>query len=98
MIHGMFEDREDAGRRLAERMRGLPLTRPLVLAIPRGGVEIGAILARALGAELDVVLSRKLRAPSMPELAIGAVSESGDVHLDHDTIARSEAAKTAWTF
>jgi predicted phosphoribosyltransferase len=94
MIRELFEDREDAGRRLAERMRGLPLTRPLVLAIPRGGVEVGAILARAFGAELDVVLSRKLRAPNQPELAIGALSESGDVHLDPGTIARSAAAKS----
>ncbi len=56
---------------------------PLVLAIPRGGVVTGAVLARELGAELDVVLSRKLRAPMQPELAIGAVSEDGRVYLNH---------------
>ncbi len=88
---GQFENREDAGRRLAERLRARPLTRPLVLAIPRGGVEVGAPLARALGAQLDVVLSRKLGAPWQPELALGAVSESGEVHLTHDLAALAGA-------
>jgi putative phosphoribosyl transferase len=78
----MFQDREEAARRLAERLRGRPLQRPLVLGIPRGGVVIGAVLARELGAELDVVLSRKLRAPFQPELAIGAVAEDGQVYLN----------------
>ncbi|CAG0984362.1 pyrimidine operon attenuation protein / uracil phosphoribosyltransferase [Phycisphaerales bacterium] len=57
---------------------------PVVLAIPRGGVEIGVVIARELGAEVDVVLSRKLRAPHQPELAIGAVCEDGNVYLDAD--------------
>jgi predicted phosphoribosyltransferase len=79
----MFRDREDAGRRLARRLKGRALRDPLVLAIPRGGVVLGAILAEELGAELDVVLSRKLRAPMQPECAIGAVSEGGHVFLNH---------------
>ncbi len=77
-----FASRQEAGRLLGERLRALPLRNPLVLAIPRGGVEIGAPLARAIGAELDIVLSRKLRAPYQPELALGAVSETGEVYLD----------------
>jgi hypothetical protein len=77
-----FANREAAGSRLAERFAGVSLVRPLVLGIPRGGIEVGAPLARALGAELDVVLSRKLGAPGQPELALGAVSESGEMHLD----------------
>ena len=56
-------DRRDAGRRLLERLRHETLVDPLVLAIPRGGVAVGAVIARGLGCELDVVLSRKLRAP-----------------------------------
>jgi predicted phosphoribosyltransferase len=51
------------------------------LSIPRGGVVTGAVLARELEAELDVVLSRKLRAPHQPELAIGAVGEDGQVYM-----------------
>jgi predicted phosphoribosyltransferase len=78
----MFRDREDAARQLADLLRGRELTHPLVLAIPRGGVVTGAVLARQLGAELDVVLSRKLRAPDQGELAIGAISEHGHVHLN----------------
>ena len=79
----MFRDREAAGRKLAEKLKGRELHDPLVLAIPRGGVVTGAVLAQELGAELDVVLSRKLRAPGQPELAIGAISEDGRVYLNH---------------
>jgi predicted phosphoribosyltransferase len=80
-----------------------------VLAIPRGGVVVGAELARALGADLDVVLSRKLRAPGQPELALCAISESGAVYLDRARCAavaptagyllrerRFQAAEIAW--
>ena len=67
--------------------------KPLVLAIPRGGVEVGAVLARGLGAELDVVLARKLRAPHQPELALGAVSETGQVYLNQFASAMSEAGE-----
>jgi putative phosphoribosyl transferase len=79
----MFHDREDAACQLAEKLKGRELHDPLVLAIPRGGVVTGAVLARELGADLDVVLSRKLRAPGQPELAVGAVSEDGQVYLNH---------------
>jgi predicted phosphoribosyltransferase len=63
----------------------------LVLAIPRGGIEVGAAIARGLGCELDVVLSRKLRAPQQPELALGAVSESGVVYLNRFAAAMTNA-------
>jgi predicted phosphoribosyltransferase/dienelactone hydrolase len=79
-----FRDRADAASRLAAALLDRPLRDPLVLGIPRGGVVIAAGLARALGAELDVVLARKLRAPWQPEFAIGAVAESGDVQLNPD--------------
>jgi len=88
--HGLFSDREDAGWMLVERLRGSTMEKPLVLAIPRGGVEVGAVLARGLGAELDVVLSRKLRAPHQPELALGAVSENGEVYLNHFASAMTD--------
>jgi predicted phosphoribosyltransferase len=78
----MFLDREEAGRQLAARLKGRPLVNPLVLAVPRGGVVVGAALARELGADLDVVLVRKLRAPAQPELAIGAIAEDGEVYLN----------------
>jgi putative phosphoribosyl transferase len=77
-----FRDRADAGQQLAERMRGRRFRDPVVLAIPRGGVVTGAALARELNAELDVVLSRKLRAPFQSEFAIGAIAENGQATLN----------------
>jgi len=78
----MFTNREDAARQLVQALRSHPLRDPVVLSIPRGGVVIGAILADALEADLDVVLARKLRAPKQSESAIGAISENGCVYLD----------------
>jgi putative phosphoribosyl transferase len=68
-----FDDRRDAGRRLGRRLRELGLPDPLVLALPRGGVTVGAEVARLLPAPLDVVLVRKIGAPWQEELAAGAV-------------------------
>jgi len=78
----MFRDREDAARQLAIPLQQRTLRNPLVLAIPRGGVVTGAVLARELHADLDVVLSRKLRAPDQAELAIGAIAEDGEIYLN----------------
>jgi len=91
MNHRTFTDREEAGWILMERLRGQPLHDPVVLAIPRGGVETGAAIARGLGCELDVVLARKLRAPHQPELALGAVSEDGDVSLNDFATALTDS-------
>jgi predicted phosphoribosyltransferase len=71
----VFESREDAARQLAERFAGRQFKEPLVLAIPRGGIITGAAVAKILQAELDVILSRKLRAPDRPNVHIGAVCE-----------------------
>ncbi len=72
-----FDDRLDAARQLADALRGWRGHDPLVLAIPRGAVPMGAEIARQLGGDLDIVLVRKLGAPGNPELAIGAVDETG---------------------
>lgn len=80
----MFRNREDAAYQLAELLTEQSWRDPLVLGIPRGGVVIGAILAQELDAELDVVLSRKLRAPGNPELALGAIGENGEVFLQEN--------------
>lgn len=81
-----FRDRRHAALVLAGQLKGRPLRNPLVLGIPRGGVVLAAVLARELGAELDVVLARKLRAPFQPEYALGAVSEDGHVTLGPDAL------------
>ena len=73
----LFTDRLDAGRRLAQALAAHKARNPLVLAIPRGAVAMGAEIAKLLGGELDVVLVKKLHAPGSPEFAVGAVDESG---------------------
>jgi predicted phosphoribosyltransferase len=85
---GHFRDRREAGRLLAERLVHLRGADALVLALPRGGIEVAEPIAQALDAELDVFVSRKIRAPDQPELAIGAVAE-GDVVLWNEDILRA---------
>jgi putative phosphoribosyl transferase len=84
-----FHDRDDAGRRLAARVRELGLDDPVVLALPRGGVPVAAQVARAIDAPLDVILVRKLGVPAQPELAMGALGEEGVRVLDRDLVARA---------
>ncbi len=81
----MFADRAEAGRLLAARAKELQLERPIVYALPRGGVPVGAEVARSLGAPLDVAFVRKIGAPDQPELAVGAVagdSEAPEIVLN----------------
>lgn len=95
-----FADRADAGRVLAGRLTHLRAENPLVLGLPRGGVPVAAEVATRLGAEVDVVLVRKVGAPGHPELAVGAVGE-GDVTVHADDVLRdldlawSDVAATA---
>ncbi|MCW4025591.1 MAG: phosphoribosyltransferase [Candidatus Bathyarchaeota archaeon] len=77
-----FSDRIAAGKLLAQALKDKVDKNVIVLAIPRGGVVVGFEVARELGAELDVVVPRKLGAPGDPELAIGAIAEDGTVVLD----------------
>ncbi|NVD99398.1 phosphoribosyltransferase [Massilia sp. BJB1822] len=76
-----FSDRNHAARLLAERLSLLRGRQPLVLAIPRGAVPMGKIIADALDGELDVVLVRKIPSAIDPELAVGAVDEHGKREL-----------------
>ena len=69
----MFQDREDAGRQLAKAVSGAAPENPVVLALPRGGVPLGAAVATALDAPLDLVLVRKIGMPGHAELAAGAI-------------------------
>jgi putative phosphoribosyl transferase len=68
-----FADRQDAGKRLAEALAGYRGDKPVLLALPRGGVPVAAEIAAALGAPIDLVLVRKIGVPVQPELAMGAV-------------------------
>jgi putative phosphoribosyl transferase len=79
----IFEDRVDAGQQLAMRLEGFAQRADVVvLGVPRGGVVVAFEVAAALGAPLDVFLSRKLGVPGQTELAFGAVSASGGRYLD----------------
>jgi len=100
----MFADRDDAGRALGAALLPRPWarsgTRPLVLAIPRGGVPVAYHAARALGAELDLVVPRKIQIPWEPEAGFGAVTSDGTVTLNEPLVARlglkqAEVAKLA---
>jgi predicted phosphoribosyltransferase len=81
----VFHNRAHAAGLLASSLEKYRGRRPLVLAIPRGAVPMGSIIAKALDGDLDVVLVRKLRAPENPELAVGSIDEKGRVYLDPDT-------------
>ena len=81
----MFRNRADAGRQLAARLTSFRAGDPVVLALPRGGVPIGAEIARALDAPLDVVLVRKIGVPGQPELALGAIVDGEEPELVIDT-------------
>ena len=98
----MFDSRLDAARKLTKALARYRHRNPLVLAIPRGAVPMGRLLADELGGELDVVLVRKLRAPFSPELAVGAIDESGWAYVaphaatagaDEAYLAREQAAQ-----
>lgn len=77
----VFNNRQDAAERLAEKLSNYRGQNPLVLAVPRGAVPMGRILAERLHGELDVVLVRKLGAPGNPEFAVGSVDETGQLYL-----------------
>jgi predicted phosphoribosyltransferase len=94
MMAMVFQDREEAARLLADRLRPYRGQNPLVLAIPRGAVPMGAIIAEALEGELDVVLVHKLGAPGNPEYAIGSLDEAGHVYLSD--AARAAGADAAY--
>jgi putative phosphoribosyl transferase len=83
-----FKDREDAGRRLAERLSRYRDERPVVFALPRGGVPVGYEISRALGVPLEVFVARKLGAPGQPEFGIGAVAPGGVRILNEEVVRR----------
>lgn len=85
----LLQDRETAGRLLAEKLMPMKGENPLVLALPRGGLPVAAPIARALGAELNILAVKKIGAPSNEEFAVGAVSEDGAPVLNEELIRRS---------
>jgi len=87
----IFRDRAEAGRILSGALKEFAGKDAVVLGIPRGGVVVAAQIAKAIDADLDVALTRKIGAPLQPELAIGALAESGQIYLN-DLLAAQAGA------
>ena len=84
----LFDDRRDAGRRLAEAAHRYGVEDPIVLALPRGGVPVAYEVAKALGAPMDLLFVRKIGAPGHPEYGIGAVVDG-----DHPQVVLNDVAR-----
>ena len=91
-----FRDRADAGKRLADRLDGLDLRDPVVLALPRGGVPVGFEVATALGVPLDVFVARKVGAPGHREYGIGAIAEGGGEVANADALRMLHVSGVQW--
>ena len=92
----VFASRTDAARQLAKALARYRGRNPLVLAIPRGAVEMGRVLADELDGEIDVVLVRKLRSPDSAEFAVGAIDEGGWAYVaDYAASAGADEAHLA---
>lgn len=92
-----FDDRRDAGRRLAAVVAGLAIADPVILALPRGGVPVAYEIARRLRAPLDILIARKIGAPGHEEYGIGAVVDGAAPQLVLDEqAARAAGADHAY--
>lgn len=91
----IFDDRRDAGRRLAAALHEYALERPIVLGLPRGGMPVAAEIATALDAPLDTLVVRKLGAPFNPELAVGAIASGGVRVLNEELAGRPDIVDEA---
>jgi putative phosphoribosyl transferase len=89
-----FENRRQAGQLLAQRLQQFAGRAPVVLALPRGGVPVAAEVARALGAQLDVIVVRKLGVPFQPELGFGAIGEGGVLVLNESVVEAARITKS----
>ena len=88
-MNPFFEDRRDAGRKLGELLLNHPIVADaIVLALPRGGVPVGAEVARILDLPLDVFVVRKLGVPGHEELAMGAIASGGARVMNDDVLLR----------
>ena len=83
-----FENREEAGKKLAEKLERFNGEGVVVLALPRGGVVLGYEIAKHLGAPLDLIITRKIGHPTSPEYAICAVAEDGHMLCNEEERSR----------
>lgn len=91
----VFEDRDDAGERLASALEAYKSTDALVLAIPSGGVPVGAKIARHLDLPFDLLIVRKLQIPFNTEAGFGAMTLNGEVLLNNELVRSLGLGKDA---
>ncbi|HEY9040155.1 MAG TPA: erythromycin esterase family protein [Roseovarius sp.] len=92
-----FSDRAEAGAELADRLLEMGLDRPIIYALPRGGVPVAAQVARRLNAPLDLILVRKIGAPGNPEVALGAIVEGPNAQMIiNEDVKRQSGADDAY--
>lgn len=90
----IYKDRKDAGKKLASLLKQYKDRKDtIVLALPRGGVVVGFEVSKALNCPLDIIIIRKIGCPDQPELAIGAVSETGAIVLNEYIISAYNVSK-----
>lgn len=82
----IYNDRYDAGQKLAEKLTKYTNDKPIIMALPRGGVVVGYEVAKMLKAPLDVIVARKIGAPFQPELGVGAIAPNGIRILNNELI------------
>jgi putative phosphoribosyl transferase len=92
-MHATFQDRIEAGRILADRLKSDAGPDTLILALPRGGVPVAFEVAMALGADLDILPVRKLGVPLQRELAMGAIAPGGAIHVERDTMRAAQVTR-----
>lgn len=90
----LFQNRQEAGQKLAGKLAQYQGGQPLLLAVPRGGVAVALPIWRRLGGELDLHITCKIGAPMQPELAIGAVSGNGYLMLNEPLVSRLQVAQS----
>ncbi|MCD6591828.1 MAG: phosphoribosyltransferase [Thaumarchaeota archaeon] len=91
----LFKDRLEAGEKLAEILSDYRGERAAVIAVPRGGVEVGYAIASKLDIPLEVTVPRKIGSPMDPELAVGAVAEDGTIYVEEE-VSRMLGVREDW--
>lgn len=93
-MHVLFEDREEAGKRIAKKLAGFRQSDAVILAIPRGGIPVAAVAAQRLQINWGFIVTRKLPVPMNPEAGFGAVAEDGSIVLNKAMLSGLRLSKT----
>lgn len=86
----IFKDRKESGEQLAQRLLLYKYENPIIIGIPRGGVEVAYYVAKALNVPLSIIVSKKIPHPLYPEYGIGAICEKGIIYIPEKTSINDE--------